>query len=365
VVKLGTSLLTAGKDQLDESVIAGLADQVAELHRQGRDLVVVSSGAIAAGRDRLGLTRKVGGIPLKQVLASAGQHRLMDVYDRLFSRHDIKIAQALLSRADLSERASYLNARNTLLALLDLRVLGIVNENDVTAVDEIEAACFGDNDNLSAMVANLVDADLLLLLTDTGGLYTADPRRNSDVNLVTEVKKIDKSIENLAAGSTGKLGTGGMITKLEAARLATSHGTTVVIADGREPDIILRLAAAEKLGTTFLPAAGRRESRERWMLSGLSVRGKLKVDEGAATALRQHKRSLLAAGIKGTSGKFERGDVVGIYDPAGIRLGYGITNYSAADINVIKGAHSKRIAALLGCDYGSEVVHRNNLTVLD
>ncbi len=365
VVKLGTSLLTGGRGQLDGEVMSRLVSQVARLHQQGLELVMVSSGAIAAGRDKLGLTRKVGGVPLKQVLASVGQHRLMNTYERLFAEHSIVVAQALLARADLSARASYLNARNTLMALLELGVLCIVNENDVTAVDEIEAARFGDNDNLSAMVANLVDADLLLMLTDIGGLYTADPNRNPNAQLLSEVKRIDKNIERLASGTISQLGTGGMITKIEAARLATSGGTTVVIADGREPEVILRLAAGERLGTTFLPATGRRESRERWMLSGLSVRGKLTVDEGAATALRQQKRSLLAAGIRQVTGKFERGDVVSIYDPAGVHLGYGITNYSTTDIAAIKGAHSKQIAALLGYDYGSEVVHRNNLAVLD
>lgn len=365
VVKLGTRLLTGGGSQLDEKVMADLVSQVARLHQQGLELVMVSSGAIAAGRNRLGLTRKVGGVPLKQVLASVGQHRLMNIYERLFAEHSIVVAQALLARADLSARASYLNARNTLMALLELRVLCIVNENDVTAVDEIEAARFGDNDNLSAMVANLVDADLLLMLTDIGGLYTADPNRDPTSQLLSEVKRIDKNIERLAAGTMSQLGTGGMITKVEAARLATSGGATVVIADGRVPEVILRLAAGERLGTTFLPTAGWRESRERWMLSGLSVRGKLTVDEGAATALRQQKRSLLAAGIQQVTGKFERGDVVSIYDPAGVHLGYGITNYSATDIAAIKGAHSKQIAALLGYDYGSEVVHRNNLVVLE
>ncbi len=364
VAKFGTSLLTGGSSHLDREVMSGLVAQVAQLHQQGLELVVVSSGAIASGRYKLGLTKKLRGIPFKQVLASVGQNRLMQVYEQLFSQYDITVAQALLTKADLSDRAGYLNARNTLLALLELRVLCIVNENDVVAVDEIQEAKFGDNDNLSAMVANLVDADLLLVLTDIAGLYTADPRRHPDACLIPQVERIDSEIEHLAAESSGSLGTGGMITKIEAAKLATASGVTVVIADGREPDIILRLAAGEAVGTRFLPITTKLESRKRWMLSGLSTKGKLVVDSGAALALRKQKRSLLAAGIKHIEGVFQRGDTVNIYDPEGSQLGCGITNYSSSDIDVIKGAHSKKIVTLLGYDYGSEVVHRNNLVVL-
>ncbi len=210
VTKFGTSLLTHGSDCLNEDIMSGLVAQVAQLHRQGLELVVVSSGAIASGRHKLGLTGKLKGIPFKQVLASVGQSRLMYIYEQLFSQHNITVAQALLTKADLSDRAGYLNARNTLLALLELGVIGIINENDVVAVDEIQEAKFGDNDNLSAMVANLVDADLLLILTDIGGLYTADPHRDPDARLISQVEKIDSEIERLAAGSHSRLGTGGM-----------------------------------------------------------------------------------------------------------------------------------------------------------
>jgi len=242
--------------------------------------------------------------------------------------------------------------------------LCIVNENDVVAVDEIQEARFGDNDNLSAMVANLVDADLLLLLTDTAGLYTADPRRDPDARLIPHVERIDSKIEQLAADTAGGLGIGGMMTKIEAARLATASGITVIIADGREPDVIVKLAAGEAIGTCFWPLTDKLESRKRWMVSGLSTRGGLAVDSGAARALRKQNRSLLATGIKKVDGEFQRGDVVTIYDHKGAILGCGITNYSSADIGTIKGAHSKKIATLLGYDYGSEVVHRNNLVVL-
>ena len=344
--------------------MSSLVAQVAQLHRQGLELLVVSSGAIAAGRYKLRLNKRLKGIPFKQVFSSVGQSRLMLTYEQLFSRHNITVAQALLTRADLSDRAGYLNARNTLLALLELRVLCIVNENDVVAVDEIQEAKFGDNDSLSAMVSNLVDADLLLLLTDTAGLYTADPRCNPDARLIPQVERINSEIEQLATDTAGDFGIGGMMTKIEAAKLATASGITVIIADGRESDIILKLAAGEAIGTCFWPLTDKLESRKRWMVSGLSTRGGLIVDSGAARALRKQNRSLLPTGIKKVEGEFQRGDVVTIYDHKGSLLGCGITNYSATDIGTIKGAHSKKIAILLGYDYGAEVVHRNNLVVL-
>jgi len=364
VAKFGTSLLTGGGSHLDREVMSGLVNQIAGLHREGRELLVVSSGAIAAGRNKLGLTRKVRGIPYRQVLASAGQIRLMNIYEQLFGEHDITIAQALLTRADIADRAGYLNTRNTLLALLELRVICIANENDVVATDEIQEAKFGDNDNLSAMVANLIDADLLLILTDTGGLYTADPHRHPDASLIPQVDHIDADIEKLASDTAGSTGTGGMVTKIEAARLATASGVTVIIANGREPDVIPRVAAGEAIGTLFLPTTSKLESRQRWMLSGLSTRGRLVVDSGAALALKKHHRSLLAAGIERAEGNFQRGDIVDILDTDGTRIGCGIANYAATDVGVLKGAHSKKITSLLGYDYGSEIVHRNNLVVV-
>ncbi len=365
VVKFGTSLLTGGSDRLNQEIMSNLVAQVARLHGQGLETIIVSSGAIASGRHKLGLTRKIKGIPFKQVLASVGQSRLMNVYAELFGQHNITVAQALLTKADLSDRAGYLNTRNTLLALLELRVVCIVNENDVVAIDEIQEAKFGDNDNLSAMVANLVDADLLMILTDIGGLYTADPHLDPNAHLITQVVRIDSDIECLGTSSASSLGTGGMITKIEAARLATASGVNVIIADGRETDVILRLASGEAIGTHFLPTTSKLESRKRWMLSGLCTRGKLVIDAGAALALRKQNRSLLSAGIMKAEGTFARGDIVAIYDTEGTNLGCGITNYSSSDISIIKGAHSKKIASLLSFDYGPEVVHRNNLALLE
>ena len=365
VVKFGTSLLTGGSDRLNQEIVSNLVTQVARLHEQGLEPIIVSSGAIALGRHKLGLTRKIKGIPFKQVLASVGQSRLMNIYEQLFGQHNITVAQALLTKTDLSDRAGYLNARNTLLALLELRVVCIVNENDVVAIDEIQEAKFGDNDNLSAMVANLVDADLLMILTDIAGLYTADPHRDPSARLISQVARIDSDIDRLVASTSSGLGTGGMTTKIEAARLATASGVNVAIADGRETDIILRLASGEAIGTHFMPTTSKLESRKRWMLSGLGTRGKLVIDAGAALALKKQNRSLLSAGIKKAEGTFDRGDIVAIYDIEGTHLGCGITNYSSGDIGSIKGTQSRNIASLLSFDYGPEVVHRNNLALLE
>jgi glutamate 5-kinase len=364
VTKFGTSLLTGGSDRLEPDMMTNLVRQLAELHKKKVELAVVTSGAVACGRHKLGLSKKYKDIPVKQVLSSVGQSHLMYTYETLFNHYDINIAQALLTRAVLIDRAGYLNARNTLLALIELGVIGIINENDVVAIDEIQGTRFGDNDNLSAMVANLIDADLLIILSDIEGLFTADPGVDSNARLIPEVRKIDEKIFALAGGSRGGLGTGGMYTKLQAAKMATACGITVIICKGSEPDVMLRLAAGENIGTRFLPAANKLESRERWMLAGLSAKGKLIVDEGAVAALNEQHGSLLAAGIQEVEGVFVRGDLVNVFDSVGNRLGSGITNYGSEDISKIKGQHSRKIAGLLGYDYGAEVIHRNNLIIL-
>jgi glutamate 5-kinase len=364
VAKFGTSLLTGGKDHLDRDMMSELVRQLAGLHNRGVELSVVTSGAVACGRHRLGLPKTFKGIPYKQVMSSVGQSHLMSTYEKLFEKYNINIAQALLTRAVLCDRAGYLNARNTLLALIELEVISIVNENDVVAIEEIQGARFGDNDNLSAMVANLIDADLLIILSDIDGLYTADPGSDPEATLIKEVKKIDDEIFALAGGSRSGLGTGGMLTKLQAARMATACGITVIIAKGTEKDVLTRLVAGERIGTCFLPTADKLESRERWMVSGLSAKGKLVVDAGAAEALNKNNGSLLAAGIVTIEGKFERGDLVDVFDARGQRLGSGITNYDAGDLETIKGKHSRKIAGILGFDYGAEVIHRNNLVIV-
>lgn len=364
VVKLGTSLLTGGGDHLDLEVMASLVGQMARLHHRGLELIVVSSGAIAAGRHKLGIANAHKGVPFRQVLASVGQSRLMNAYEQLFVWHGITVAQALLTRGDLSDRSGYLNARNTLLALVELRVICIVNENDVVAVDELEEARFGDNDNLSAMVANLVDADLLLMLSDISGLYNADPHLDPNARLIPRVECIDSDIEYLAGASAGERGTGGMTTKIEAARLATASGVSVIIAHGRESDVLARVASGEAIGTLFPAAASKMESRKRWLLSGLSTRGSLVADAGAVAAVREKNRSLLPAGIREVRGQFQRGDLVDILDARGQRIACGIANYSYEALARIKGLRSDGIVRALGYDYGDEAVHRNNLAVL-
>lgn len=364
VVKMGTNLLTGGGDRLNLEVMANLVGQLAHLHSTGCETVLVSSGAIAAGRHRLGLGKDhPRTIPLRQVFASVGQSRLMHAWDQLFNWHDITVAQTLLTKADLSSRLGYLNARNTLMALMELRVIPVINENDVVAVDEIEGATFGDNDSLSALVANLVDADLLVILSDIAGLYTADPSHDPKAALIHRVERVDASIQRLAGGSVSGRGTGGMVTKVEAARLATAVGVPVVIARGSEPDVLRRVAEGESLGTFFVPTATRMESRRRWLISGLAKQGTLTVDEGAAGALTGHNKSLLPAGIKEVRGKFARGATVEVVDSAGKWLACGITNYDSDDISRIMGHHSNEIGEILGYEYGDEVIHRNNLVM--
>jgi len=364
VVKVGTRLVTGDEQHLDLKDIAGLVDQIARLHQRGVQVIVVSSGAITAGRQKLKLTGRPKGVPYRQVLAAVGQSRLMNTYEYLFDRYNITIAQALLTKTDLSHRAGYLNARNTLLALMEAGVITIVNENDVISTEEIKERKFGDNDNLSALVANLVDADALVILTDIDGLYTADPGSDPAAELIPLVTEINSQIREMAKASRSDVSTGGMVTKLEAAKLATASGVQVIIANGRTERVLERLVAGEGLGTRFVPTCENMESRDRWMVSGLCTRGRITVDEGAAAALRRDKRSLLAAGISDVEGGFARGDVVAIFDSKSKQLGCGISNYSASDISIIKGSRSDMIAGLLTVDHGPEVVHRNNLALL-
>jgi glutamate 5-kinase len=364
VAKFGTNVLTAGTARLNLEVMAALVGQVARLHERGAEVLIVTSGAIAAGRHRLGARKPARDLAMRQVFAAVGQSDLMQAYQQLFAWHDITIGQTLLTRRDLADRQGYLNARNTLLAMLQLRVVPIINENDVVAVEEIEGAKIGDNDNLSALVANLVNADLLAILTDQPGLLTADPNKTPDSRLIPRVDVIDERIEALAAGTSSGAGVGGMATKVQAARLATSGGADTVIAWGKEPDVLVRLAAGEQIGTLFPTSVDRMESRKRWMLAGLAVRGSITVDSGAARALREDNKSLLPAGVQDVKGRFARGDAVDILDPSGRRVACGIANYSAEELLQIKGLRSDRIASVLGHSYGGEVVHRDNMVCL-
>jgi glutamate 5-kinase len=360
VVKLGTSVLTDGTDWLSRPRMVDLVRQMAELRLREVEVILVSSGAVFAGREALGFPKVGRHIPLKQVLAAVGQVRLMHLYQQLFELYDVTVAQALLTRADLIDRVRYLNARNTLLALLERGIIPVVNENDVVAVEEIK---IGDNDNLSALVANLVDADLLIMLTDTAGLFTADPRRFPGARLISEVSVIDDGIRTLAGTTNTRRGTGGMVTKVQAAELAMQAGTAVIIAAGDESDVILRLAAGATIGTRFIPTVSHVESRKRWILAE-PVRGELRIDQGAVEAVHKQGKSLLPVGVTAVGGEFERGETVRICDSASREIARGIANYAAADLTLIKGRRSADIETILGYAYGEEVVHRNDLVVL-
>ena len=340
-----------------------LVSQVAALRQAGVEVIIVSSGAVAAGRSKLGITKNRRDIPFRQVLAAVGQGQLMQAYDSLFSQHGINVAQTLLTRRDLSDRLSYLNARNTLLALLSYKVVPIINENDAVAMEELEESRIGENDTLAALTANLVDADLLALLMTRDGLFTADPSIDATATLVKRVERIDKKVESYAGVSEGH-GSGGMITKLQAARLATSGGSDTIIASGLEVDVLPRLVHGEPLGTFFPASADRMESRKRWILSGLRIKGSLVIDDGASKALRERNTSLLPAGVREVCGEFQRGDTIEVTNQAGERLATGVANYGSQELTSLRGAKSSQIAAILGHDYGAEAVHRDNLVLV-
>ena len=361
VVKLGTSVLSAGSDRLNRPRMVELVRQLAALIAQRVEPVLVSSGAVLAGWEQLGFPARRRNLPDKQLLAAVGQGRLMHLYAQLADLYGMNVAQTLLTRDDLRDRRRYLNARNTLLACIARGVVPVVNENDVVAVDEIRV---GDNDNLSALVANLVEADLLLICTDIAGLYTADPRTNPDARLIEEVQSIDASLWAGAGAAGTHRGTGGMMTKLQAAELATNAGTDVIIAAGDAPDVCLRAAGGEPVGTLFRAKATRLEARKRWILAETVRHSRIVVDAGAAEALLHQGRSLLSAGVRGVEGTWERGQTVRIFDGDGRELARGLAQYSSAALALIQGRRSSEIPATLGYMYGPEVVHRDDLVML-
>ncbi|MEJ2110168.1 MAG: glutamate 5-kinase [Acidobacteriota bacterium] len=362
VIKLGTSTLTDGTPHPAPPLFIELARQISKLLSAGHEVLLVSSGAIALGRERLQFPQLPKDIPAKQMLAAVGQPRLMAMYEQIFGLYGMIAAQILLTRADLAKRVSYLNARNTLIALIGKKVVPVINENDTVATEEIR---FGDNDNLSAMVSNLVDADLLVFLTDQSGLHTSDPRVDPAAPLVKEVSTRDIPQELwFAAGSTDTgLGTGGMVTKLQAADLARRSGAACVIASGNETNVLLRVAEGEKLGTYFKPIVTSLESRKRYILSARHSPGSLQVDDGAHLALHRG-RSLLAVGLVSVGGNFERGDTIRILKKDGSEVARGIVNYSSRDLSRIAGRASEEIESVLGYHFGDEVVHRNDMVIL-
>ena len=363
ICKLGTNLLTSGSDRLDPGVLEEVVRQVAELRNDGAQVAVVTSGAVTAGRARVGATTARSSVGARQALAAIGQAQLVQRYDSLLQRYGLTAAQALITRGDVTERRGYLNVRNTLLRLLQYGVVPIINENDVVADEELRGGAFGENDALSALIANLIDADLLILLSDVDGVYDRDPRTHGDAELIPVLPNPAAIMS--ATGDVGTRSRGGMRAKLEAARRASAGGADVVIASGHEPDVICRIAGGERLGTLIPADTTVRDSRERWLLAGLHNGAGLDLDHGAVTALTEQGRSLLAAGITNVRGQFERGDVIQLYDAANeTPLAVGISNYSSSEASRIRGKRSSEIVQELGYSYGSAVVHRNNLALL-
>ncbi len=362
VIKVGTILLTHSGKELNRERMADLVRQIAAIREQGMQVVLVSSGAVAAGANA-GVPFPSGkGIPVRQILAAIGQPLLMRTYAELFAPYGVAVAQALFTRTEL-ERDGYLNARNTLLGLLESGVLPICNENDVVAVAELQQ--IGDNDTLSALVANLVDADLLAILTDIKGLYTSDPRNNASATHVPVVERITREVEDMAGGAGSTASIGGMATKIKAARMATAAGTDVVICQGTVPDVMLAIAAGEQVGTRFASKVSRTKSlRDAWMASDLARGHRIIVDAGAASALLKNGRSLLPTGIIAVEGTFNRGDTVEIRAANGDAFACGLVNYPSDDLRKIMGKNSSEIAMLLPESFGDEAVHRNNMVFL-
>lgn len=358
VIKVGSSALTQGSARLSRRYMLSLAQQIAELRESGKQVILVSSGAIAAGRELLHSSKETPSIPNKQMLASLGQAKLMQTWSELFALFEINVGQLLLTRDDFSDRKRYLNARDTFSSLLQHHFLPIVNENDTIATKEIRV---GDNDNLAALVATLIAADLMILLTDQNGLYSADPRSTPTAELIKEVRHIDASIFALAGGSGTALGTGGMYTKIEASHVASQCGTKTVIASSAHPNVLKEIVAGQPIGTLFAAETTHLESRKRWLLSD-KREGSLCVDTGAAESILTKGSSLLPSGIIKTKQNFERGATVQIIDPAARPIAVGTTNYSSSEIDKLIGKHSSEIAEILGYTYGPEIVHRTDMT---
>ena len=361
VVKVGSGLISAPGQGLLPDRIGALADELAALAKDGREVVVVSSGAIASGMARLGLTQRPRSIPEKQAAAAVGQSALMWHYEQAFARHGIRVAQVLVTQEDISARPRYLNARNTLQVLLRFRVVPVVNENDTVAVEEIKV---GDNDNLAALVAALIDADLLVILTDVDGLYTGDPRVDPEARRLETVDAVTEEIERLVWDADGQISVGGMSTKLEAARKVTSSGIPMVIASGRVPGTLRRVLRGEPLGTYFVPRGDRLAGRKRWIAFAVPPQGRLTVDAGARSALVERGKSLLPSGVVEVEGEFHAGEVVSLSAADGKEFARGLTNYDAAELRKIQGAKTKDIEERLGYKSFDEVIHRDNLVLL-
>ena len=360
VVKIGSALITAEGRGLEQQNLSAWVDQIAELKAAGHQIVLVSSGAVAEGMQRMGWTQRPQALHDLQAAAAIGQMGLIQAWESCFQQHSLHTAQVLLTHDDLADRQRYLNARNTLRTLVNLGVIPVVNENDAIANDELR---LGDNDSLAALVANLLEADVMLLLTDQQGLYNTDPRQADHAELIQVAAADAPELDAMVGTTTGVLGRGGMYTKLRAARLAGRSGAATVIASGEEDRVLLRLAQGEPLGTLLLPRQTPQAARKRWLAGHLQVRGTLVLDDGAVQVLQQSGKSLLAVGVSTVEGNFKRGELVACVDKMGHQVARGLVNYSALEANKIKGHVSSDIAAILGYVGEQELLHRDNLVL--
>ena len=361
VIKVGSSLLTNDGRGIDRAAVSRWVEQIVALRALGKDVVLVSSGAIAEGMQRLGWTRRPAAIHELQAAAAVGQMGLVQAYETAFARFGIHTAQILLTHEDLADRRRYLNARSTLFTLIGLSVVPIINENDTVTTDEIR---FGDNDTLGALVTNLIDADVLILLTDQPGLYTADPRRDPKATLLDRARAGDVQLEAMAGGAGSALGRGGMLTKVLAAKRAARSGASTVIADGREDRVLTRLAAGESIGTELVAETMTLGARKQWLANHVRLAGKLTLDPGAVRALTREGKSLLPIGVVSCAGGFERGELVGCFDAGGLEVARGLVNYSAAETQRILKKPSSEIEAILGYVDEPELIHRDNLVLV-
>jgi glutamate 5-kinase len=361
VVKVGSSLVTNNGNGLDQTAIAAWAAQISVLAQQGKQIVLVSSGAVAEGMQRLGWKKRPTAVNELQAAAAVGQMGLVQMYESCFSQHQLHTAQVLLTHDDLADRKRYLNARSTLRTLLDLKVIPIINENDTVVTDEIR---FGDNDTLGSLVANLIEADTLVILTDQQGLYSADPRKDPNATFIQHATAGDAALEQMAGGAGSSVGTGGMLTKILAAKRASRSGANTVIASGREPNVLVRLAAGEVIGTHLHTTEMKTAARKQWLADHLQLRGKLTLDTGAVKVIQQDGKSLLPIGVTGVEGEFERGEVVACCDAAGVEIARGLVNYSALEALRIMRKPSNEIETILGYVEESELIHRDNLVLL-
>ena len=361
VVKVGSSLVTNEGRGVDADAVGNWCRQMALLAGQGREVVMVSSGAVAEGMKRLGWTVRPKEIHELQAAAAVGQMGLAQIYESKLREHGMGSAQVLLTHADLADRERYLNARSTLLTLLSHRVIPVINENDTVVNDEIK---FGDNDTLGALVANLVDADALVILTDQRGLYSADPRKDASARFIDEARAGAPELEAMAGGAGSSIGRGGMITKVLAAKRAAGSGTSTVIAYGREPDVLVRLAAGEMIGTALIASTQKLAARKQWMVDHLQLRGAVVVDDGAARKVRDEGKSLLPIGVTEVLGEFHRGDVIAVRSIKGTELARGLANYSSSEARLIARKPSGEFEKLLGYTAEPEMIHRDNLVLV-